>query len=120
MKTKISLILYFCILTISCVGDGKVRDISIQPEATRILSSNYEILGSSIGESSTFYILGFIPITTEISMDYALSQAVQKIPNGQTMVDLKVWHETRYFFPLGTVSVLKVRGNVIGKKAEAK
>lgn len=118
MKYIFIVIFSLSLLSLACVGDGKVRDISIHPEATRVLSSNYDIIESSVGESSTFFILGLIPITQEISMEYALSQAVQKVPNGQTMINLKVWHETRYFFPLGTISVLKVKGDVIGRRIQ--
>jgi hypothetical protein len=45
-----------------------------------------------------------------------MSQAVQKIPGGDTLVNVKIWHETHYYFPLGTVSVVKVEGDVISVK----
>ncbi|WP_143463931.1 hypothetical protein [Leptospira kirschneri] len=98
---------------------GRVRAPALYDSATIIRTSGYDILEESEGESSTFFILGIIPITNPISIDYALSQAVQKVPGGRSIVNIKVWHETHVMFPLGTVSVLKVKGNVIGNKEES-
>ncbi|MBM9500657.1 hypothetical protein JWG44_10405 [Leptospira sp. 201903071] len=98
---------------------GRVRSPGIYDSATIIRTSGYDVLEESIGESSTFFVFGMIPITNPISIDYALSQAVQKVPGGRSIVNIKVWHETHVMFPLGTVSVLKVKGNVIGNREEA-
>lgn len=99
---------------------GRVRSPALYDSATIIRTSEYDILEKeSEGESSTFFIFGLIPITNPISIDYALSQAVQKVPGGRSLINIKVWHETHVMFPLGTVSVLKVKGSVIGNKEEA-
>ncbi|EMJ96749.1 hypothetical protein LEP1GSC193_1772 [Leptospira alstonii serovar Pingchang str. 80-412] len=98
---------------------GRVRSPALYDSATIIRTAGYDILDESEGESSTFFVLGMIPVTNPISVDYALSQAVQKVPGGRSLVGIKVWHETHVMFPLGTVSVLKVRGSVIGNKEEA-
>nr|WP_246057508.1 hypothetical protein [Leptospira gomenensis] len=110
---------------IHCMGatptepGGRVRSPAIYDSATIIRSSSYDILEEAEGESSTFFVLGLFPATNPISMDYALSQAVQKVPGGRSIVNIKVWHETHVMFPLGTVSVLKVKGKVIGNREEA-
>ncbi len=99
---------------------GRVRSPALYDSATIIRTSEYDILEKeSEGESSTFFIFGLMPITNPISIDYALSQAVQKVPGGRSLINIKVWHETHVMFPLGTVSVLKVKGSVIGNKEEA-
>lgn len=99
---------------------GRVRSPALYDSATIIRTSEYDILEKeSEGESSTFFIFGLIPITNPISIDYALSQAVQKVPGGRSLINIKVWHETHVMFPLGTVSILKVKGSVIGNKEEA-
>ncbi|MBW9232271.1 hypothetical protein JQK62_07860 [Leptospira santarosai] len=98
---------------------GRVRAPALYDSATIIRTSEYDILEESEGESSTFFIFGIIPITNPISIDYALSQAVQKVPGGRSLIGIRVWHETHVMFPVGTVSVLKVKGNVIGNKEEA-
>ncbi|RHX89123.1 hypothetical protein [Leptospira stimsonii] len=98
---------------------GRVRSPGLYDSATIIRTSGYDVLEESIGESSTFFVFGMIPITNPISIDYALSQAVQKVPGGRSIVNIKVWHETHVMFPLGTVSVLKVKGSVIGNREEA-
>lgn len=118
-------ILIFSVLG-NCMGatlfkpGGRVRAPALYDSATIIRTSEYDILEKeSEGESSTFFIFGIIPITNPISIDYALSQAVQKVPGGRSLINIKVWHETHVMFPLGTVSVLKVKGSVIGNKEEA-
>lgn len=118
LKRQLNAIVFFIfiLILINCVGGGKTREIVLYPEATRINSLDFSILDNSQGESSTFFILGLYPITSSLSMDYALSQAVQKVPGGQSIININSWHETRYFFPLGTVSILKVQGDVIGVK----
>jgi hypothetical protein len=93
--------------------NGFNREINLLPMATNIKDSEYEILGKSTGSSSTFYFLGLIPVTGTLNTEYALSQAVQKYENGQTIINLILWHETHYFFPIGKVSVVKVEGDVI-------
>ncbi|WCL48685.1 hypothetical protein [Leptospira sp. GIMC2001] len=123
-KTAMKLIKVFSVLLVfssfafHCVGGGIVRDYTPSPEATRILSTDYQKLGRSSGESSTFFLFGAIPITSPLNMDYALSQALQKVEGGETIVNLVIWHDTLYYFPLGSVSVLRVEGDVIGKKKD--
>lgn len=92
---------------------GHSRVIRMAPQATIIRSSEYEVLGVAEGEASTLYLFGFLPVTPPLNPEYALSQAVQKFEGGQSMVDLVIWHETHYYFPLGIVSVWKVEGKVV-------
>ncbi|EQA35745.1 hypothetical protein LEP1GSC047_0434 [Leptospira inadai serovar Lyme str. 10] len=109
------------ILTQTCSGTltrtevgGRVRDPRLIDSATILRSTDYEELGTSTGESSVFFLFGLIPMTNPLNMDYALSEAVRKIPGGKTMVKVRYWHETHLFFPVGTVSILKVKGMVVG------
>ncbi|TGL75877.1 hypothetical protein [Leptospira yasudae] len=128
-ENKNLLIGFFSVLIVSLLGNcmgatlfepgGRVRSPGIYESATIIRTSGYDILEEAEGESSTFFVFGLIPITNPISIDYAMSQAVQKVPGGRSLVGIKVWHETHVMFPLGTVSVLKVKGSVIGNKEES-
>ncbi|WP_232421009.1 hypothetical protein AB3N61_17665 [Leptospira sp. WS58.C1] len=93
---------------------GRVTNTQLIDSATIIRSKDYMELGISSGESSVFFLFGLIPITNPLNMDYALSEAVQKIPGGKSLIKVKYWQETHLFFPVGTVSVLKVKGTVIG------
>ncbi|PJZ57304.1 hypothetical protein [Leptospira barantonii] len=121
--TFFAIILFFVLG--NCMGatlfepGGRARGPAIYESATIIRTSGYDILEESEGESSTFFLFGMIPVTNPISIDYALSQAVQKVPGGRSLVGIRVWHETHVMFPLGTVSVLKVKGDVIGNKEES-
>ncbi|WP_244283208.1 hypothetical protein [Leptospira neocaledonica] len=93
---------------------GRVTSTQLVDSATIIRSKDYMELGVSSGESSVFFLFGIIPVTNPLNMDYALSDAVQKIPGGKSLIKVKYWHETHLFFPVGTISVLKVKGTVIG------
>ncbi len=107
-------------LFLSCTGNpfnwekgGHVREASIVPSATIIRGEGYKILEKAEGESSTYMFLGLIPMTDPLNIEFAMSQAVQKVEGGQSLVNVEVWHETHYYFPVGKVSVLKVRGDVV-------
>jgi hypothetical protein len=104
----------------SCTGNpfnwekgGHVREASIVPAATIIRGEGYKVLEKAEGESSTYMFLGLIPMTDPLNIELAMSQAVQKVEGGQSLVNVEIWHETHYYFPVGKVSVLKVRGDVV-------
>ncbi len=115
---KLKSLVSICLLSLNCganiIGqNGFTRQIGISSEATIVRDGSYEILGSAIGESSVFLFLGIFPMTPPLNTEYALSEAVQKIEGGQTLINLAIWHETHYYFPIGKVSVVKIEGDVI-------
>ncbi len=110
---KKSVSLFAIALFIGCMGGGSIRDLSLSPAATIIRTDNYKILGKSEGQSSSFFLFNLFPVTNPMNIEYALSQAVQKIPGGQSMVNIRIWHETQYFFPLGRVHTVNVEGDVV-------
>ncbi|MCE9501658.1 MAG: hypothetical protein K8R21_14335 [Leptospira sp.] len=110
IRNAVSLLSLFFL---SCYGGKQLRGFDFIPAATIIRAENYKVLGRSEGESSTFFILNLFPVNKPLNIEYALSQAVQKIPGGQTMVNIQLWHETHYFWPLGRVSAVKVSGDVV-------
>jgi hypothetical protein len=113
-----SIFLGFSLALLGCAGagaekGGHTREIQIAPAGTIIRGSGYQELGIATGESSTLFLFGMIPVTNPLNIEYAISQAVQKYPGGQSIVGLTIWHETHYYFPIGRVSVVKVKGMVI-------
>jgi hypothetical protein len=114
-KVVNSLVIFFLLL--NCFGGGRVRDIKYVPSATIIRSDNYKFLDMSEGESSTFFYFGLFPVTNPLNIEYAMSKAVEKVPGGDSIVNMIIWQETQLFFPLGTVSVIKVKGDVVSLKA---
>ncbi|TGL58807.1 hypothetical protein [Leptospira sarikeiensis] len=127
IRIQICLLLSFIFITAeTCSGSfnradvgGRVTSTQVIDSATIIRSKDYLELGVSSGESSVFFLFGIIPVTNPLNMDYALSEAVQKIPGGKSLIKIKYWHETHLFFPVGTISVLKVKGTVIGSPTQA-
>lgn len=64
------------------------------------------------GESSVFILFNFIPVTSPLNPEYAIGIPVQKM-EGDSMINIRYWHETHYYSALGRVSVFKIRGDVI-------
>lgn len=94
--------------------------MAVTPSATIVRGQGYRTIQASEGESSTFFLLGLWPMTKPLDIDYAMSLAVQKVEGGQSLVNMRVWHETHYYFPLGSVSVVKVTGDVVSFTAAKK
>lgn len=99
-------------------GNTSLGQNQIIPSATIIRDEGYKVLGESSAETSTFFFLGLFPVTNPLNIEYAMSQAVQKIPGGDSMVEVYVWKETQNVFPLGSISVLKVKGTVVSFKKD--
>lgn len=110
-----------CIMAVSYPTNLNRRsdNMHITPSATIIRSEDYKILKKETGETSTFFLFGMIPVSNPVNIEYAMSQAVQKVEGGDSMVNMTLWHETHYFYPLGTVSVTKVRGDIVSLKTDA-
>lgn len=103
---------------VRCAGGGldkggHIRQAGLIPSATLVYSEDYKVLGRADGQSSTLLFLGFLPVTKPLDIEYAMSQAVQKVEGGQSMVNVEIWHETHYYFPIGAVSVVRVEGDVV-------
>lgn len=64
------------------------------------------------GESSVFFLFNLWPATPRLNPEYAFAMAVQKV-EGDSMVNIRTWHETHFYSLLGQVHVFKVRGDVI-------
>jgi hypothetical protein len=64
------------------------------------------------GETSQFFLFNMFPATAPLSPDLAMSKAVQRL-EGDTMINIRTWHEFHYYTVLGRVSVFKVKGTVI-------
>jgi hypothetical protein len=122
MTPKLLIGLFLAFIFCNCLGGALVDKggyfgiISHSSSATVIRSDSYKVLGTAEGESSVYYLLGLIPVTSPLNIDYALSQAVQQYPGGGSMINLRVWTEVHYYFPVGKVYVLKVKGDVVDLK----
>lgn len=64
------------------------------------------------GEVSQFYLFHLFPTSGSLDPEYAISLSVQKL-EGDTMINIRGWHETHYYSILGQVRVFKIKGDVI-------
>ncbi|GBF50886.1 lipoprotein [Leptospira ryugenii] len=95
----------------------KVRnEIHLYDAATNFYSTNYVVLGKGKGEDTAFFLLGMIPVTKAPSIDLAMSQVLEKFPEGRSLVNIQIIREDRPYFPLGLVTAVVVVADVIGEK----
>ncbi len=92
-------------------ADGEGEESSAPP-VRAVPLEEYEGGCEEVGESSTFFLFNLFPVTPRLDMEYAMAVAIQKL-EGDSMVNIRAWHETHYYSLLGRVSVLKVKGDVI-------
>ena len=110
-----------CLFFFHCTGTfrafsepgGRVHNFAISSSSSVVIDRKYKILQKSRGKSSTLYILGAFPVTRPLNPDFAISQALAKVPKGQNIINVQIWIEKQYFFPLGTIFSLNVEGDVI-------
>ncbi len=118
---NLKFVLPLLVLTsVGCLGSSVKKDITLHDGATLVKTSEYQILGKGTGEDSAFFLLGMFPVTNPPNTELALSQIMEKFPNGKTLINIKVQREDRAYFPLGLVSVVSVTADVIGDPTEVK
>ncbi|MDF3819751.1 hypothetical protein P3G55_07575 [Leptospira sp. 96542] len=100
--------------SINCIGSHVSKDIQVFDSATIVRSTEYQILGTGTGQDSSFYLLGMFPVTKAPSVELALSQVMEKFPEGKTLINIRIQREDRAYFPLGLVTVLTVKADVVG------
>lgn len=108
-----SLILAIC-LSFGCIGAQIQKDIYLMDSATWIQSDSLVILGKGTGSDSAFFLLGAIPVTKEPNVERAMSQILEKYPNGRSLINVVIQREDRPYFPLGLVTVVTVNADVVG------
>ncbi len=70
------------------------------------------------GESSVFFLFNLWPATPSLDPQYAIATAVQSV-EGDSMINIRLWHELHYYSLLGRVAVLRVKGDAIKYLSEA-
>lgn len=71
------------------------------------------------GETSVFFLFNIWPVSDPLNPEYAIASAVQEL-EGDTMVNISFWHEKHYYSILGSVVVMKIKGDVIRFSEEPK
>jgi hypothetical protein len=114
--------LIFVILSIlmtNCLGMKVRREIALYDSATLVRSENYVVFGKGTGEDSAFFMLGMFPVTKAPNVELAMSQALEKFPEGRTLINIQIIREDRPYFPLGLVTAVIVTADVVGEAKTA-
>jgi hypothetical protein len=99
----------------NCIGMKVRNEIALFDSATIVRSENYVVLGKGTGQDSAFFILGMFPVTKEPNVELAMSQALEKFPEGRTLINIQIIREDRPYFPLGLVATVIVTADVVGE-----
>ncbi len=88
----------------------------IKDSAEPIENNQYNILNPVYGQSSSFRLFWFIPVTPRINYNEAVDEAVLS-GNGDNLIDVRMY-EKRQIWILGTVDILYVEGKAIKYREE--
>lgn len=83
----------------------------IEPYVRPLDNKNYKVLETSEGQSSSFHLLWFFPVTTSFDYNEAIDQAINN-KGGDNLIDVRFWHKRQYWI-VGTIDILYVKGKVI-------
>jgi hypothetical protein len=87
------------------------RPLGIQPSAMEMRSSQYEVLGGAEGASSSFRLFWIAPVTPDLSIDEAVTEAIRS-KGGDNLIEMCMsYHRDVYI--VGTVEGIRVTGKVI-------
>jgi len=89
----------------------RVRSTGMAPQAKVMENKKYRLLGESEGQSSSFNLLWFIPVTLRIDYDRAVNEAINRM-NGDNLIEVRTWKEVQIWI-VGMVEILHVKGKVI-------
>ena len=91
---------------------AKGEPVPNTPPVTYVTPEEYKGGCEVNGESSRFFLFHLWPVTPTPDPAYAMGLPVQEL-EGDTMINIRTWHETHYYSILGHVRVFRVRGDVI-------
>ncbi len=113
---KILFLLFTVFLSLSFAGclSFRTHPAGMEPQAYEIKKKNYEIVEHSNGQSSSFRLFWFIPVTDRADFNRAIDNAIHR-KGGDNLINVRMWYEKQYWI-LGTVNVLTVEGDVIRYK----
>lgn len=91
---------------------AKGEPVPNTPPVTYVTPEEYKGGCEVNGESSRFFLFHLWPVTPALDPAYAMGIPVQEL-EGDSMINIRTWHETHYYSILGHVRVFRVRGDVI-------
>ncbi|MDZ4726036.1 MAG: hypothetical protein SH817_07760 [Leptospira sp.] len=108
-------LIWIGLITFNCIGMKLRSELHLFDSATIVQSDNYVVLGKGVGQDSAFFLFGMIPVTKEPNVELAMSQALEKFPDGRTLINIQIAREDRPYFPLGLVTSVIVYADVVGE-----
>jgi hypothetical protein len=109
MKTTSLLILIISIaLTTACTHTKAVR---IEPSARPLQNMPYNVVKTTEGVSSEFYLFWFFPVTKKMDMQRAMDFAIDK-ESGDNLIEVSLY-ESYIILPLGLIKNITAEGKVI-------
>jgi hypothetical protein len=94
-----------CVLLLPAVTGcvmKQARSGGLRPSYSPVQDKSYRVIGEASGESSSFHLLWFVPVTPPISFDSAARKAIGS-KGGDNLIDVRWWSE-RHHWLVGTVT----------------
>lgn len=105
--------IFMMLLSLSGCISMKTNATGIGQTALPHGGREYEVVGESKGQSSSYKFLWLIPVTPKEDINRAIKQAIGE-KGGDNLINVCYWEETQvWLLGLGTVKVLYVQGDVI-------
>lgn len=98
------------VLSFACISLS-TRSGGIEPSFLPMEGKKYEVAGKASGESSSFYLLWMIPVTSPHRLEEALKSAMQE-KGADNLIDIR-WHLEKQVWILGTVYVIHAEGTAV-------
>lgn len=112
---KLKALPVYAIITASIILSGclsfSYRPVGVEPAAFEMKNESYEILGDAEGYSSSFRLFWVLPVTPEISLDEAATDAI-RAKGGDNLVRVSISRQ-RDVYIVGTVEEVCMTGKVI-------
>jgi len=102
----------FYVICLKSDNQNPEEEMDISKKIQYIPFEQYKGGCEQYGEVSQFYLFHLFPTSDSLDPEYAINTVVQKF-EGDTMINIRGWHETHYYSLLGQVRVFKVKGDVI-------
>ena len=112
MKRKIitiSIIIVSQLFLSSCFY-SKITPMSVM-SSSHAITSEYEVLGEAEGFSSEFKLLWIIPVTSRMSIEDALDDAIRS-KGGNAIIEVTAQSENEKWI-VGTIDSIRIQGKVI-------
>lgn len=117
MRRRNKVPILFCILltaamlfSAGCLSFN-TKPRGLEPAAYDMKGRGYELIGESEGQSSSFKLFWFFPVTPGYDYKEAVDEAIA-VKGGDNLIEIEYYFERQWWI-VGTIEILSVRGKAV-------